>query len=505
MKRFAIRPEPHPDESFNGFLLRVGKLNCVFKPAEILDSLGIQTTAASGNSGWLEAPSRETFRALERRLERSLESHRVRFKARDQLPWLRSEHRMIHDLRLGFPRICPSCVSEQGFLDWRWGLAVTAHCPKHECLLLESCPSCHKKLNWGGSLLIGCPYCEKNWDEMELSRASEVTETERQLWEEMGSDFSDPDELRFRDICLAISVAMRPFDVIHEPVKHCPNLSGHSDFVSRAYLLLDSSDLSASWRKQCHQRRQAVRFLGTNFVEAPCDLFSAHLERNWRGPKEEARLTAETSCLKHDFPEVTEYISQSRRDRKLESKGSSGYRYHVTVQSFAEITGMSMESAQDFFRGETLLAHKNVRFSRSRRFDLRQFRGVIRALPDPEDSIEIFPNNPAFKKHLTTFGQLAHDVILRRIHGGFSKARGIQSLFLNRCQFEKWLTDQLFRNAKRELKLEQVTDALDCTTQNVRDLVKADVLKLAKSQNGQPRVRGRSFCEHVMLSASAGK
>ncbi|WP_303293829.1 hypothetical protein [Marinobacter sp. ST-43] len=117
-------------------------------------------------------------------------------------------------------------------------------------------------------MLIGCPYCEKNWDEMELSRASEVTETERQLWEEMGSDFSDPDELRFRDICLAISVAMRPFDVIHEPVKHCPNLSGHSDFVSRAYLLLDSSDLNASWRKQCHQRRQAVRFLGTNFVEA---------------------------------------------------------------------------------------------------------------------------------------------------------------------------------------------------------------------------------------------
>jgi hypothetical protein len=162
---------------------------------------------------------------------------------------------------------------------------------------------------------------------------------------------------------------------------------------------------------------------------------------------------------------------------------------------------MSIESAQDFFRGDALIAHKNVRFSRSRRFDLRQFRRIIQTLAKPEDSIEIFPDNKAFKKHLTTFGQLANDVILRRVPGGFSKARGIQSIFLNRCQFEKWLTDQLFRNAKRELKLEQVTEALDCTTQNVRDLVKADVLKLAKSQNGQPRVRGRSFCEHVVLSA----
>ncbi|WP_354449368.1 hypothetical protein [Marinobacter sp. MBR-99] len=336
---------------------------------------------------------------------------------------------------------------------------------------------------------------------MELSHASDITETERQLWEGMGSELGDLDESRLRDVCLAIGVAMRPFDVIHEPVKHCPSLTAHSDFVRRAYLLLESPKMNASWRHQCHQRRKAVHFLGKDFVEAPCNLFRAHVERNWRGPQEETRLSVETPGPKPNFPEVTEYISQSRRDRDLESKGSSGYRYHVTVQSFAEITGMSIESAQDFFRGDALIAHKNVRFSRSRRFDLRQFRRIIQTLAKPEDSIEIFPDNKAFKKHLTTFGQLANDVILRRVPGGFSKARGIQSIFLNRCQFEKWLTDQLFRNAKRELKLEQVTEALDCTTQNVRDLVKADVLKLAKSQNGQPRVRGRSFCEHVVLSA----
>lgn len=503
MKRFALRPEPHPDESFNGFLLRVGKLNCVFKPAEILDCLGTESMAASGNPGWLEAPSREIFRALERRLERPLEHHRVRFKARDQLPWLRSEHRMISDLRLGFPRICPDCVSEQGFLDWRWGIAVMAHCPKHERLLVERCPSCHKKLNWGGSLLIGCPHCEKNWEDMELSRPSEVTETERQLWEEMGTELNEVDASRLRDICLAISFAIRPFDVIHEPVKHCPSISGHSQFVRRAYLLLESPDVNASWRKQCHPRRKELRFLGMDFVEAPCNLFVAHLEQNWRGLSEKTRLGTEAPTPKQNFPEVTEYISQSRRDRSLESEGSSGYRYQVTVQSFAEITGMSMDSAQDFFRGKALIAHKNVRFSRSRRFDLRQFRRIIHALPIPEDSIEIFPDNPAFKKYLTTFGELANQVIRCWVPGGFSKARGIRSVFLNQRNFEKWLTNRLLRHEKKELKLEQVTEALDCSTQDVRNLVKADVLKWAKSQNGQPRVRGRSFCEHVMPSAEA--
>lgn len=501
MKRLAVRPEPNVDESFNGFLLRVGKLNCIFTPREILDCLGTQPTAASGVSGWLEAPSRATFSSLERRLERPMESHRVRFKARDLLPWLRSEHRIISDLRLGFPRICPRCVSEQGYIDWRWGLAVTAHCPKHKCLLVSECPSCHKKLNWSGSLLIGCPHCDKSWGDMGLSHASAITETERQLWEEMGDEFSEMDESRLRDICLAISVAMRPFDLIHDPVKHCPSLTEHSNFVSLAYQLLDSPDVNASWREQCHRKRKGVKFLGKGFVEAPCHLFRARLEGNWRGPNGKDPCGIEAPALKSDFSEVTEYISQSRRDRNIESQGSSSYRYHVTVQSFAEITGMSMESAQDFFRGDALIAHKKVRFSSSRRFDLRQFRRVIRALPKPEDSIGILWDNPAFKKHLTSFGQLANDVILRRVPGGFTKAGGIWSVFLNQHEFEKWLTARLLQNVKRELKVEQVTEALDCTTQRVRDLVKADVLKWAKSQKGQPRVRGRSFCDHVMCLA----
>mgnify|MGYP000409832154 CR=1 FL=1 len=501
MRRFAVRPEPYPDESFNGFLLRIGKLNCIFTPREILDCLGTQPTAASGVSGWLEAPSRTTFSSLERRLERPMESQRVRFKARDLLPWLRSEHRMIHDLRLGFPRICPNCVSEQGYIDWRWGLAVTAHCPKHECLLVSECPGCHKKLNWSGSLLIGCPHCDKNWSDIQPSRATKITRTERQLWEIMRDEFSEIESSRLGDICLAISVAMRPFDLIHEPVKYCPSLTGHSEFVSLAYQLLESPDVNASWRIQCHQERKGVSFLGKDFVEAPCNLFRMHLEQNWRGTHEENACSTSAPALKSDFSEVTEYISQSRRDREIASKGGSGYRYHVTVQSFAEITGMSMESAQDFFRGDALNAHKNVRFSRSRRFDLRQFRRVIRALPKPENSIEVFPKAPALRKHLTNFGQLANDVILRQVSGGFSKANGIKSVFIQRHEFEKWLSAQLFRNAKRELKVEQVTEALDCTTQCVRDLVKADVLKWAKSQKGQPRVRGRSFCEHVVSLA----
>lgn len=504
MKRFAIRPEPYEEESFNGFLLRVGKLNCIFKPAEILDCLGTQSTTASDPPGWLEAPSRATFKALESKLERPLESHRVRFKARELLPWLRSENRMISDLRLGFPRICPDCVSEQGYLDWRWGLAITAHCPKHERVLVESCPNCNRQLNWSGSLLIGCPHCDQTWRDIERRSASEMTETERHIWRDLDAEFGYVDESRLRDICRAISIAMRPFDLIHESVKHCPSLAGHSEFVRLAYLLLESPEVNASWRKQCHQKRKELCFLGNDFVEAPCNLFDAHLERNWPATHSEPRHDTEAPVPKPDFTEVTKYISQSRRDRKIEAKGGSGYRYQVTVQSFAAITGMSMENAQDFFRAEALIAHKGVRYSRKRRFDLRQFRRILETASTLNDSIEILPDDKKLGKHLATFGQLAAAVIDGEVRGAFLETGNFEKLYIEGTDFEGWLKARLKRRRKKEeLKVEWIAQALDCSPQAVNGLVDEGRLKWAKTRSDNTRIDGASFIEHVMLSAKA--
>ncbi|WP_439531664.1 TniQ family protein [Marinobacter adhaerens] len=501
MKRFAIRPEPFEHESFNCFLLRVGKLNCIFKPAEILDCLGTQSTAASATPGWLEAPSRTTFKALESKLERPLESHRVRIKAREQLQWLRSEDRMISDLRLGFPRICPDCVSEQGYLDWRWGLTITAHCPKHERVLIESCPNCKKQLNWSGSLLIGCSRCDQTWSDIEPSSASEMTETERQIWRELDAELGYLDESRLRDICRAISVAMRPFDLIHESVKHCPSLAGHSEFVRLAYLLLESPEVNASWRKQCHQKRKEVCFLGDDFVEAPCNLFGAHLERKWPGTHPKPQHDTETPVPKHYFTEVTKYISQSRRDRKIEDEGGSGYRYQVTVQSFAAITGMSMENAQDFFKAEALIAHKGVRKSRRRRFDLRQFRRILETASTLNDSIEILPDDKKLGKHLATFGQLAAAVIDGRVRGAFPETGNFEKLYIEGTDFERWLEARLRgRRKKEELTLEQVTQALDRSPQDIHGLIDDGRLKWAKTRSDKTRIDGASFVEHVMRS-----
>lgn len=501
MTRLAVRPEPLENESFNGFLLRIGKLNCMFENSEIVNYLGCDPTTAPGHSGWLETPSKHIFRSLERKLERPLNKQQARFKERDQLRWLFAKDRMVFDLRLGFPRICPACVLEHGTLDWRWGLAVTAHCPEHECRLTSSCPNCERKLKWTSSLLIGCPHCEQSWGKIPYPRESMITNTERQLWKDMGTGTGTMDESLLHDICLAIVVSMRPFDLIFESVRTCPRMMDYSQFVARAYTLLENPSANASWREQCHEKRGELSFLGNNFVEAPCDHFRSLLLKSWQGPHEQAVVAKEASSGEHNFPETTQYVSQSRRDKALESNGQANYRYQISVVSFARELGLSNDSALDYFRGDILQSHKNVKNSTSRRFDLREFRRFFQDRPSPSNSIEIFPDNPIFSKFPATFGRLANDMILGKVDGGFSASSGIKALSIQTDVLKKWLTDQLIRKDVNGLSMKRATKALNCSRQHIRDLVASGSLEWAGESLFEPRVGNQSFCKYVLRSA----
>ena len=165
---------------------------------------------------------------------------------------------------------------------------------------------------------------------------------------------------------------------------------------------------------------------------------------------------------------------------------------------------MSMENAQDFFRGEALIAHKGVRYSRKRRFDLRQFRPILATASTPNDPIEILPDDKKLKKHLTTFGQLAAAVIDGRVRGGFPERGNFEKLYIEETSFERWLEAKLRgRRKKEELTLEQVTQALDCSPGDMDQLIDEGRLKWAKTRSDNTRIDGASFVEHVMLSAQA--
>ena len=77
------------------------------------------------------------------------------------------------DLNLNYPRFCPQCVREKGFLEAHWDLTLMVACPIHRCSLAYSCPQCGRRLRWFRHGLLECE-CGGDLSSCQLSSISEA-------------------------------------------------------------------------------------------------------------------------------------------------------------------------------------------------------------------------------------------------------------------------------------------------------------------------------------------
>jgi hypothetical protein len=80
-------------------------------------------------------------------------------------------------LSLRYPRMCPDCLREFGFISRIWDLTGYTACVIHRCLLLELCPGCNRRLTWGRNYVSACR-CKFDFRRAQTPR---TTESELQL------------------------------------------------------------------------------------------------------------------------------------------------------------------------------------------------------------------------------------------------------------------------------------------------------------------------------------
>jgi hypothetical protein len=499
MKRLAVRPLPVPGESLNGFLLRIGKVNCIFEPSEIFEYLECKQSKRR-YKGWHETITDDLLVALEERLERPIRYLTRHFALRDRLKWNDVLDRMIRDVHYGYPRVCPQCVAESGILDWRWNLAITSTCPKHSTLLVSKCPNCEKSLKWSASLLIGCHGCETRWGDTKGQPLTPVSCTESWVWDTLDKDPASMDPALLHDICRAVAYMMRPFDTIHDSVAAAPLLADHSSYVARAYEVLENPEVFALWRKACHQKRNELLPMGEAQIEAPCHLFSEGLLKSWDGPREGFAIQLDTVSKVEEFPENTRYISQARRDRRFDAEGGSEYRYQHQIYSMARVTGWGEEAVHDLFSGGVFPTHKNITQSQKRRFDGRAMINILQEFPesDTENRIEVKTDSGVFRRNLTNPGRLVNAVLKKAIPGGFKQTDLLSHIYLDRSSFERWLLNERRLATRRSVNLADVTAALGCTESEIRLLVSMGKLKWAKHRDWQKWIDGPSLFEFML-------
>jgi len=501
MKRLSVRPVPIPGESLNGFLLRIGKVNCLFQPSEIFEDLRCQQSTCR-YKGWHETLRDNLVLALEERLERPIRHLLGHFALVDSLTWADESNRLIQDVHYGHPRICPQCVAEGGILDWRWNLAITSTCPKHSTLLVTKCPNCNKSLKWSASLLIGCSGCEQRWGEMEGQPSTSISKTESLIWDTLDKDPISMDSGLLHDICRAVAYMMRPFDTIHDRVTAAPLLPDHSNYVARAYRVLENPEVFALWRKECYSKRSELLPLGKAQIEAPCQLFSAGLLKVWDGPREGFTIQLDTISKADEFAENTRYISQARRDRRFEAEGGSEYRYQHRISSMARVTGWGEKAAHDLFSGEAFPTHKNITQSRKRRFDGRAMIGILQEFSDctTANRIEVRTDSAVFRKNLTTPGRLVNAVLKKVVPGGFQPADLLSSIYVDRSRFEAWLINERALSTRRSLPVQRVIMALGCSESEVQRFVAEGRLKWATHRERLEWIDGPSLFDFMLQS-----
>jgi hypothetical protein len=499
MTRLAARPLPVEGESLTGYLLRLGKLNCVFKPSEIMDVLGVRRSSHVVK-GWCQPVFDDLFNALEERLERPVRSCLKQFQKQDELPWQSNWIRLIQDVRMGYPRICTQCVAETGILDWRWSLAFTSTCPKHSSLLTAECPNCRKALKWSGSLLMGCDKCEMNWAELGAPVTSDISDLESQLWTQLERDPSKIDPTVIQDLCRAIVYMMRPFDSLHDILEAAPRLFEHSQYVAQAFRTLQEPESFAQWRKQCHENRKDLLPLGEDFIEAPCKLFKDGLLNDWVGPEQGWDIPPDNVFGGDDLPETTRYIAQPRREEEFELGDGTGYRYQLDIAAIARIKAWDEGAVSDLVGDGVFATFKNVAQSKKRRFDANQIIGRLLEFSGQglKNRIEVNVDSPEFRRNFTNPGKLMNDILKQWMPGGFNRSDLLSRIYVDESMFRKWLVTQRMSATRRSVPVHRVTSALDCTEQDIRRLVQEKRLKWATHQEWEKWVDGPSLFEYMI-------
>ncbi len=155
MKSFRafISGNPHSDESFLGFVLRMAGQNGVGGLKWVLEQLGRRSVSQLSDADELKIAY--LFGADLRSVEAAVV--RGRWVDGVHVQWVRGQEvTRPYLLRTPRPQWCPRCLDENGFARMLWEFQLVTACPIHRIKLMERCHCCSRLLRWQRRALASC-------------------------------------------------------------------------------------------------------------------------------------------------------------------------------------------------------------------------------------------------------------------------------------------------------------------------------------------------------------
>jgi len=177
MSQLAFKPKLQPNESPISLLLRASELNGCVSLYYLCRAFGLKFMGQSYFGHLTCQPDKWlAFTDFDKDIIKN--APYLRKKRHSQHIHVRGIKSLASLVRLSNSAICPDCIIEKGYADYRWDFVFVTSCPTHNRYLLNSCPECKQmlKLNRKGLLICQCgkPVIEKTPPRIPSSNCSHL-------------------------------------------------------------------------------------------------------------------------------------------------------------------------------------------------------------------------------------------------------------------------------------------------------------------------------------------
>lgn len=172
--KLLITPKPEKDEGFISYLLRLTEANGYDTPSWILSLSGIDYMELQWKFTFVFSCS-EGFKKFAKLTGNPLSDliELLYLPASSPKNITRDGNYNFYGaffnrsiIRPHCPKVCQKCLAESGYCRRVWDCSLVTACPIHECLLLDTCPKCKRRLRPIRNGLSVCA-CGCDWSQLQ--------------------------------------------------------------------------------------------------------------------------------------------------------------------------------------------------------------------------------------------------------------------------------------------------------------------------------------------------
>ena len=485
--RFGVRPEPYEQEDIYGYLMRVMYLNGVSTPSSLvseeLDLVKINQKFGSWSINEIHNYT-PGLSQLTGRTEYQISS----LWNKSHAPWIYNSQREIRSLRIKSPRVCLSCISENGFFHSAWSYVTSTSCDIHNEELLHECPHCSVTFTWNTALFDRCSHCKLEW--------RSLSSTEREMKpcrsEQRFSQLSEIEKLQASNsFAKSLLRVVRPLDTDPFQIVEFDALTISSIQIKAAYQLWNNPAA-----RQIHRENYLAHWM-------PISPLVAYQYQEISLPSI-SNIDHENSVSLGELSTFASDQVLKPAIKKLVSNSLPSWAI-VSPYIFARTLGIRKSDLHALSEKGLVQSIKTTELVRDTLYDIRCAEKLVRRVGylscdnyHFENMVEVMPSDKMFENHLTQFGYLLADLILHNVNG-YRCSENLESIYIEKNELNSWLIAKLEMNCRSSIPIQKAKKVAGRLFRKTPfdDLVINGDIKAVQRPNGKIEIDGPTFFDFI--------